>query len=66
MILKGGLIVINNELVKKDILVTDGNITSILDNIDGEDVIDVSNLLVMPGAVDVHVHLREPDRKSVV
>ena len=60
MILKGGLIVINNELVKKDILVTDGNITSILDNIDGEDVIDVSNLLVMPGAVDVHVHLREP------
>ena len=60
MILKGGLIVINNELVKKDILVSDGNITSIEDNIDGEDVIDVSNLLVMPGAVDVHVHLREP------
>ena len=60
MILKGGLIVINNELVKKDILIADGNITLIEDNIDGEDVIDVSNLLVMPGAVDVHVHLREP------
>ena len=33
MILKGGLIVINNELVKKDILIADGNITLIEDNI---------------------------------
>ncbi len=60
MILKNGLIIINNELVKKDILIVDGLIKDIADEIIGEEVLDVSNLLVIPGAVDVHVHLREP------
>ena len=60
MILKGGYISVNNELVKKDILITDGIISKIEDEINGEDIIDCSNLLVIPGMVDVHVHLREP------
>ena len=60
MILKNGLIIENNQLVKKDILIKNGLIKEVSDEIDGEDVLDVSNLLVIPGAVDVHVHLREP------
>ena len=60
MILKDGFIILNNKLVKKDILITDGIIQKIDDVIDGDDVLDVTDLLVMPGAVDVHVHLREP------
>ena len=60
MILKGGYISINNELVKKDILITDGLISEMADEINGDDVIDCSSLLVIPGMVDVHVHLREP------
>ena len=60
MILKNGYIILNNELVKKDILISNELIQEIADEINGEDVIDVNNKLVMPGAVDVHVHLREP------
>ena len=60
MIIKNGLLLINDELVKKDILIEKGIITKIEDEINGEDVIDASNCFVMEGAVDVHVHLREP------
>ena len=60
MILKNGFIIENNKLVKKDILINDGIIKEINDTIDGTDVIDITDLLVIPGAVDVHVHLREP------
>ena len=60
MILKGGYISVDNKLVKKDILISDGIITKIADEINGVEVIDCTNLLVIPGMVDVHVHLREP------
>ena len=60
MIIKNGLVIENNQLVKKDIQVEAGVITNIDSNIDGDDILDVSGLLVIPGAVDVHVHLREP------
>ena len=60
MILKNGLIIENNQLVKKDILIVDGLIKEVSDEIIGDDILDVSDLLIIPGAVDVHVHLREP------
>lgn len=60
MILKNGMLLINNELVKKDIQIENGTITLINDNINGVDVLDLNNLFVSPGFVDVHVHLREP------
>ena len=60
MILKNGFIIENNKLVKKDILIEDGIIQEINDSINGEDVLNVDDLLIIPGAVDVHVHLREP------
>ena len=60
MILKNGLIAINDDVVKKDILIENGIIVKIDDEINGEDIIDCKGNLVIPGAIDVHVHLREP------
>lgn len=61
ILIKNGSIVIDNNLVKKDILVDSNTIIKIEDNIDLKcDILDASGCLVMPGAVDVHVHLREP------
>lgn len=60
MILKNGLIIKDNKLIKQDISIKDGLIAEISDNITGEDIIDVDGLLIIPGVVDVHVHLREP------
>lgn len=60
MILKNCKILIDKKLVKKDILIEGNLIKKIDDEIVGEDVIDVKGCFVMPGATDVHVHLREP------
>lgn len=60
MILKNCKILIDKKLVKKDILIEGNVITKIADEIQGFDEIDVCGCFVMPGATDVHVHLREP------
>ena len=46
-----------------DVFLSDGKIVSIGDGISPSDdtiVIDISNMVLFPGFVDVHVHLREP------
>ena len=60
MILKNGYIILNNKLVKKDIEIIKDIIYKIEDEIIGEDCFDCQGGLIIPGAVDVHVHLREP------
>ena len=59
--IKNGLLLIDNELVKRDIQINDGKIFDIKESLEelGE-VIDVKGAWIINGAVDVHVHLREP------
>ena len=61
MIIKNGRVIIENKLVKKDILIVGNKISKIEDSIDLDDVVlDAKGCLVMPGAIDCHVHFREP------
>ena len=61
ILIKNGFIILNNELVKNDILIDNDKIVNILDCISLDcELLDASGCLIMPGAVDVHVHLREP------
>lgn len=62
MLLKNGKILIGEELCSSDILIgTDGTIEAIGENlIDSGEVYDLKGGFVIPSAVDVHVHLREP------
>lgn len=61
ILIKNGSIVENNKLIKKDVLIDGNKIIKVDENINVEcEVLDASGCLVMPGAVDVHVHLREP------
>ena len=62
MIIKNGNVVLENEVVKKDILIADGKIVKIADSIEanGEQEIDAAGKYVFPGLIDMHVHLREP------
>lgn len=43
---------------KKDILIVDGKIAD--GSSEGAEVIDCSGKVILPGAIDVHVHFREP------
>lgn len=49
-----------------DVVIEDGIITQIAGGAahDGSEVIDASGLIVSPGFVDMHVHLREPGRED--
>lgn len=61
MILKNARIIEQDNQTKMvDILIEDNKITKIDQNINGENIIDLENKLVMSGGIDVHVHLREP------
>lgn len=62
ILIKNGKVIEKNTLIKKDVLIENNLILKIEDNINNEncEIIDALGCLVMPGAVDVHVHLREP------
>ena len=61
LLIKGGHI-IDGQTHTGDILIKDGKIAEIADNIHAPDaeVLDVTGLTVAPGLVDMHVHFREP------
>ena len=60
-LIKNGNVLINDTLEKKDILIEEGKIVKIEDHIDADcEVVDASQLTILPGLVDVHVHFREP------
>ncbi|MFD2829806.1 dihydroorotase [Corticicoccus populi] len=61
MLLKNGVMLKDNEEIKVDVLVEDGRIKEISENIDADtETIDLEGKLISAGLVDVHVHLREP------
>ena len=50
-----------------DLLITDGVVAEIgtdLEAPDGADEVDASGLVVLPGLVDLHTHVREPGRED--
>jgi len=55
-------IVSSNELASYDVLIEDGKIKQISEYIEAthEQVIDTQGQLLIPGLIDVHIHLREP------
>lgn len=62
MLLKNGYILVQNKLIQKDILIEDGIISRIDNDIEESNhtVYDVTGKLIAPGFIDMHVHLREP------
>lgn len=63
IILKNGLLVLPEGLKKADLWLKDGKIFQIVENLSvpaGVEAIDIAGKHVLPGLIDVHVHLREP------
>lgn len=60
MLLKNGVININDKLEKRDILIENGKISKIADEISSSDFIDLKGGYILPGLTDIHVHFREP------
>lgn len=71
-LLRGGRIVDPSQSLDEvgDVLVSDGRVESVGGRIDAAsrddvDVVDCAGLVVSPGFIDVHCHLREPGREDV-
>ena len=62
MIIRNGNVVLKNSVERKDILIENGKIVKIANDIpaNGDREIDASGKHVFPGLIDMHVHLREP------
>lgn len=62
MIIKNGKVVLEDNVIEADILIENGKIAKIEENIpvNGEKVIDATGKHVFPGLIDMHVHLRDP------
>ena len=64
ILLKDGIVIdyATNKEEKLDILIKDDKIAEIAENIEGsfDRVIDCNGLIIMPGMIDMHCHLREP------
>jgi len=63
LVIKNARIFINNAIQPAEIAIDDGKITKVGKIIDAKDVnevINAKNALVLPGAIDVHVHFRDP------
>jgi dihydroorotase len=70
LVLKGGRIVDPSQGIDTvgDVLLRGGVVESCGPRIstpDGAEVVDCSGMIVAPGLIDVHVHLREPGREDV-
>jgi dihydroorotase len=63
LILRGGTVVNADKEVRADLAIRDGRIIALLppgQTADARVMVDVDGLLLLPGLVDAHAHLREP------
>jgi len=64
LLIKNGIIIDPSQSIeaKRDLLIQDGRIASIEEMIDAREieVFDANGLIVAPGYIDLHTHLREP------
>ena len=59
-VIKGGTIVTADRTYKADVLVENGKIAQIGQNLSGDETLDATGCYVMPGGIDPHTHLEMP------
>jgi dihydroorotase len=64
IVLKGGEVVDETGRRRADVVIDDGRIAAIGDDLSADRTIDCGGCVVSPGLVDLHTHLREPGREE--
>ena len=60
LVVKNGRVFIGDDQISTDIWIKDGRIAALGGDHRAEEKIDARDMLVLPGAIDVHVHFRDP------
>ena len=56
MLIKNALVILKDEVVKTNVLVKNGRIAQMGDDLSDEEVLDLSGKYLAPGFVDIHNH----------
>lgn len=59
LVIKGGTCVTASEQFKADIGIRDGKIAALADTLAGEQIVDATDKLVMPGGIEAHCHIAQ-------
>jgi dihydroorotase-like cyclic amidohydrolase len=59
LLIDNGTVFLNGKFVKKDIVIEDGIISQIGTGLKADERIKAFGMLVLPGLIDPHVHLRD-------
>jgi allantoinase len=62
LIVRGATVCLPDGVTETDVAVADGKICAIGEELSAKQTIDAHGLLLMPGAIDAHVHYNEPGR----
>lgn len=60
LVIKDGTVFLGDKFERKDVLVEGGRISAVGTGLEGDERIRAEGMLVVPGLIDPHVHLREP------
>ncbi len=60
LLIKNGTVFLGERFEKEDVLIEDGLVSAMGKNLKGDESLNASGMLVLPGLMDPHVHLREP------
>jgi len=61
-VIRGAQVCLPDGLRTTDVAVSDGKISGIGENLTAPDVVDAAGMLLLPAAIDPHVHYNEPGR----
>ncbi|MCU1499226.1 MAG: pyrC [Acidimicrobiales bacterium] len=64
LVIKGGRIVDATGERTGDVVIVDGRITAVGDDLTADRTLDAAGCIVAPGLVDIHSHLREPGKEE--
>lgn len=63
-VIRGGRIIDESGERKGDVVIVDGRIAAVGNDLDADVVVDAAGCIVAPGLVDLHTHLRQPGRED--
>jgi dihydroorotase len=60
LLVKGGKVFAGGRIQERDLWIKDGKIAALGGSFQAEEIIDARGRIVLPGAIDLHVHFRDP------
>jgi dihydropyrimidinase len=61
LVVRGGTVVTASDVFRADVGIRDGRIAAVAERLEAEEILDASGLLVLPGGVDTHCHIEQPE-----